>query len=575
MAQPPKPPTTELDEVERAISALAGRHPEHERTRRETAVAVERRRLSIEQELADGRRRRRRRALVLVANVIALAAAAVVASRFVARTGRIREPLARDEAPFLAQGFEELGANQLTATRALEVEVPGSSCFVALATDGDVVVHTGPSTFSAARSVGWCGCAAGHVIVEAARARGAETGLAVLKIDGNVTGGPLARAWTKTAPGGWGESGTACADAMVDAWIADHRWPKPVPTGTELPSIAGGAQLSAIGFRTTALVEEGTPFGVVEAAGGDCELAIAPGRELSLRSTGGARPIEHARGAMIWCAALPETVSVWVTPGEGRALVLSAPAVHLGGLLGAREGARDAGYTVSHEASWLSATDQGWEATSILRASSVTEITTGPVSTTPGATDARVAAIVASPGAAVTWDPSLAAVACDPPLAAPGGRMSESVCVPTIASTLWQKGDAPSFAARGATPVWMATLAQRHEPDAVALLPELLALARRLSREGFEPTTFEGVTELTSGVRVVGRAGEDAVVAVGLVPNPPWVQPYSDGPPWDLGDTPRVVPLQPGAAVMLGAAARASTPIDKRRTVVFRHSIRP
>jgi hypothetical protein len=65
------------------------------------------------------------------------------------------------------------------------------------------------------------------------------------------------------------------------------------------------------------------------------------------------------------------------------------------------------------------------------------------------------------------------------------------------------------------------------------------------------------------------------VVAVGLAPNPPWVQPYSDGAPWDLGDAPRVIPLQPGSAVTLGAAAHASTPIDKRRTVVFRHSIRP
>jgi len=574
VAKPPVPPTSELDEVERAISALAGRHPEHEKTRRETAVAVEQRRRSLELELAANARRRRRRAVVIVANVIALAVVAFVVWRFVSRTARIRESLARDEGPFLAQGFEELSANHLTATRALDVDVPGSSCFVALAAEGDVVVHAGASTLSAPRSVGWCGCAPGHVTVEVARPGEAASGLAVLRIDGNVAGGPLARAWLKAAPGGWGEVGAECADAMLDAWIEGHRWPKPVPTGTELQSIAGGAQLSSIGFKVSALVEEGTPFGVVEAAGGDCELAISAGRELSLRSMGGARPVEHARGAMIWCAALPETASVWVTPGAGRTLVLSAPAVRLGGLLGAREGAHEAGYTVSSEASWLPATDQGWEATSILRASSVTDVTTGTVATTPGAADARVAAIVAPPGAAVTWEPSLAAVACDPPLGT-GERTSESVCVPTSASTLWQRGDAAAFAARGATPIWMSTLAQRHEPDAVALLPELLALARRLAREGFEPTTFEGVTELRDGVRVVGRAGEDAVVAVGLAPNPPWVQPYSDGAPWDLGDAPRVIPLQPGTAVTLGAAAQASTPIDKRRTVVFRHSIRP
>ncbi len=574
MAKPPVPPTSELDEVERAISALAGRHPEHEKTRRETAVAVEQRRRSIERELAENARRRRRRALVIVANVIVLAVAATAVWRFVSRTGRIRESIVRDEGPFLAEGFEELSANHLTATRTLDVDVPGSSCFVALAADGDVMVHAGASTLSARRSVGWCECAPGHVTVEAARPGEAATGLALLRIDGNVAGGPLARAWQKSSPSGWGDLGAECADAMLDAWIADHRWPKPVPTGTELQSLAGDAKLAAIGFKTSALVAPGTPFGVVESAAGDCELAIAPGRKLSLRFAGGARPIEHAIGAMMWCAALPGTASVWVGEGDGGAIVLSAPASRLGGLLGAREGARDAGYAVSNENGWLATGDLGWDAAQLLRASSVTDVTTGPVPNTPGAADARVAAIVASPGAGVTWEPSLAAVACDPPLGA-SVRTLESVCIPTTASTLWQKGDAPAFAARGAAPVWMSTLAQRHEPDAVVLLPELLALARRLAREGFEPTTFEGVTELKNGVRVVGRAGEDAVVAVGLAPNPPWVQPYSDGAPWDLGDAPRVIPLQPGSAVTLGAAAQASTPIDKRRTVVFRHSVRP
>ena len=575
MAKPPEPPTSELDEVERAISALAGRHPEHERTRRETAVAVEQRRRTLEQELAANAKRRRRRLLIITANVLAVSLAAAVVWRLVARTGRIRESLAHDESPFLAQGFQELAANHLSASRTLEADVPGSSCFVALATDGDVVVQAGAaSTLSASRSVGWCGCVPGHVTVQAARSGETSAGLAVLRIDGSVAGGPLARAWQKSAPSGWGDLGAECADAMLDAWISDHRWPKPVPTGNELPSLAGGAKLSAIGFKTSALVATGTPFGVVESAAGDCELAIAPGRELSLRFAGGARPIEHVSGAMIWCAALPSTATVWVGKGEGGAIILSAAASRLGGLLGAREGARDAGYAVSNADGWLAAEDQGWDATQLLRASSVTDVTTGPVPNTPGATDARVAAIVASPGAGVTWEPSLAAVACDPPLGA-SVRILESVCVPTIASTLWQKGDAPAFAARGATPIWLSTLAQRHEPDAVVLLPELLALARRLAREGFEPTTFEGVTELRDGVRVVGRAGEDAVVAVGLAPNPPWVQPYSDGAPWDLGDAPRVIPLQPGSAVTLGAAAHASTPIDKRRTVVFRHAIRP
>ena len=109
----------------------------------------------------------------------------------------------------------------------------------------------------------------------------------------------------------------------------------------------------------------------------------------------------------------------------------------------------------------------------------------------------------------------------------------------------------------------------------MARIPELLALARRLVREGFEPTVLEGVTELRDGVRVVGRAGEDAVVAIGLGPKPPWVFPYTDGVPWDLGDAPRVVAAAAGAAVKLTSSPPPDAPLEKRRTVVFRHAARP
>ena len=113
------------------------------------------------------------------------------------------------------------------------------------------------------------------------------------------------------------------------------------------------------------------------------------------------------------------------------------------------------------------------------------------------------------------------------------------------------------------------------EPDAAACISELLALTRRLTRDGFEPTVLEGVTELPDGIRVVGRAGEDAIVAVGLAPKSPWAIPYTDGVPWDLGDAPRIVALQPGLAVKLGSSPPPSAPLDKRRTVVFRHAKRP
>ena len=117
----------------------------------------------------------------------------------------------------------------------------------------------------------------------------------------------------------------------------------------------------------------------------------------------------------------------------------------------------------------------------------------------------------------------------------------------------------------------------RHGPRARALLaprscshtasptpwhasPSASLLARRLLRDGFEATVFEGVTELPEGVRVVGRAHEDAIVAVGLLPKAPWAVPYSDATPWDLGDTPRVISLDPGLAVKLVAAQPPGVP---------------
>jgi hypothetical protein len=71
---------------------------------------------------------------------------------------------------------------------------------------------------------------------------------------------------------------------------------------------------------------------------------------------------------------------------------------------------------------------------------------------------------------------------------------------------------------------------------------------------------------------VVGRAGEDAVVAVGLVPARPWVLPYTDRIPWDLGDAPRVVKVSPGDTVKLTASPIPALPLSARRTVVFRHT---
>jgi len=74
-------------------------------------------------------------------------------------------------------------------------------------------------------------------------------------------------------------------------------------------------------------------------------------------------------------------------------------------------------------------------------------------------------------------------------------------------------------------------------------------------------------------VRIVGRAGEDAIVAVGVGPRTPWVFPYTDHVPWDLGDRPAIVSVKPGESVKLTASPPPNAPEDKRRTVVFRRGV--
>jgi hypothetical protein len=287
------------------------------------------------------------------------------------------------------------------------------------------------------------------------------------------------------------------------------------------------------------------------------------------------------------CDAEAATMTVW-REGASPVVVLAVPAASVGGMLGVRECAEWAGLHLTPGAVWLSDADLPWDAGSLLRASvrastppelsppssGGATITSAVLPIEPGAPDARLVALALSPGARVGSDPSMAQAACDPPLGVEG-LMRHSVCVHAGPATWWRKGDELAAAARGPLPFWLSALERSHEPDAVAQIPKLLTLARRLGAAGYAPTMLEGVTELADGVRIVGRADEDAIVAVGLVATQPWVFPFTDQMPWALGDSPRVIPLQPGESVKLTASPLPQAPPERRRTVVFRHIAHP
>jgi hypothetical protein len=566
--KPPAPPTqTGLDEVERAISVLEGRHPEHERTRRETVAAAEARRHVLDREARAVSRKRRRRVIVVLANAVALGMAAVVGWRLLARARSLRASLEREEAPFLAAGLSEVASNELTARGTVEADVPGASCFVALAPGSTVRVREDTMSLEGQGSAGWCACAPGHATLETT----GTAGLSLMRIEASAIGGPLARPWVRFEASVWGDDGTACAEGALDEWIAAKRAPA-APSDDAWPAgVPAWDPLKRAGFRVVSRIDPARPFAVVESTAGECMIAVPKGGDsVSLRVTGGARPIVGVTGPIAWCDGAAATTTVW-REGRGEAIVIAAPGARIGGLPGARESAQSAGLPIATAATWLRDSDLGWSATSLLRASTLADITTAELPTEPGDPDGRVAALALSTTAQIESSPSDAFVACDSPRdSTPAERTT--ICASARPIAWWRRGDGPAFVARAPMPLWLSILASHAEPDATSRIPEMLTLARRLAREGFEPTVLEGVQELPDGVRVVGRAGENAVVAVGLAPKAPWVFPFTDSAPWSLGDPPRVVELQPGTAVKLVASPAPSSPLDKRRTVVFRRS---
>jgi hypothetical protein len=503
---------------------------------------------------------------------VALGALAVVGWRLFGRAHALRTALEHDEAAFAARGFVEIAANDLSGAGSFELEAPAASCFLALSTSGAVTIRSGASSSTAERSLGWCACAAERVAVTSVTPGG---GLAVMRIDARVLGGPLARPWLSLAPQAWAPGGEACADGTLDDWIADRRFSQAPVDVVWFDGNPGRESLRRAGFRVVSGVEPGRPFGVVEATADACFLAVAKEADvLSLRGMGGGRRIAGARGALAWCKEASETLTVW-RDGASEVVVLSASAGRVGGVLGTRECAEIAGLRVAAESTWLSDDDLAWNAASLLRASTIPELQARALPLEPGLADSRLAAVATTGGPGATSlarQPAGAVLACDPPLDALATERV-ALCASTEPVSWWRSSDVPAAAARGPMPFWLSLLEPRREPDAVARIPELLSLARRLARVGFTPSVLEGVTELADGVRVVGRAGEDAVVAVGLGPRAPWAFPFTNGVAWDLGDAPRVVELAPGSAVRLVSYPPPNSPIDKRRTVVFRRAV--
>jgi hypothetical protein len=579
MPLPPKPKgkPDDLAEVERALSVLQGRHPEHERARREDAEARTRRAATIDQAVDAASSEARSRYL----RVAAVAAPVVLLIGFFALLGRRemnrRANVEKATDTYRAFGFSVIEASSPSATGALEVTVePG--CILAVSTDAAPITITRPGgTTEGPGPRLFCTCTAEHVGL--ASTVSSSGGLVLMRAEAAALGGSRAFAFAPFKPGSTLAADDACSEASLDAWIEAKRYPAASGAAPAAGWLASPehAPLRAAGFLQVQKAAPSAPFAVAVVPKESCLVATSsvPSDRLGLRLTGGETPLTGVAGAFARCAQAERTVVV-SREGAGELVVLVAPAAAVGGMQGVREIAKESGLSLAATA--IPAADRPWDATLILAASQIPEatITTGAAPDVPADKESRIAALsFETPNALTPETPAETFSYCEPPLDA---AMRQATCVFSGPQRWRTEAGAESVGgiARARFPFWLFAMQHVSDPRGLQGITQLLALARRLGRDGFVPTTLEALTELPTGVEVLGRTGEDAVVAVGVAPSAPWVYPLTDGPAWALDDAPRIVTVHPLEKVTLSASikARDLPPKASRRTVVFRRQKR-
>jgi len=572
---PPKPKgqPEDLHEVERALSVLQGRHPEHERARREDEEARKTRAAALDAvahvENSQSRVRRMRLAAIGVPIVALLGFFALLTNREMGRRARAEQALG----PFRPFGFMTVETSSPSATGTLEATGdPG--CFVAVATgNATVKVTRGAATASGVSPVLFCTCASERIALSAEVGSGGS--LALLRAEASTIGGSRAFTFVPFKPGSTLRTDDACSDASLDAWIDAKHYPPPPPDGPSLDAWPPRAPLVRAGFKPVALASSKTPLVVVDVPKESCLVTTSsnPTDRLSVRLKGGAVVIPESAGILARCAQAEGTFVI-AREGTGELAVMVAPASGLGGMTGLQELARDFSFPLASTA--LAPTDRAWDAKQVLLASQIPEanITTASAPEVPVETEPRVAALSFETPNALTPETGADIYSyCNPPLDA---KVRAATCV-FSGPQKWRTdagAEAIGGIARAKLPFWLFAMQSASDPVALQGMTQLFTLARRLTRDGFTPTTLEALTELPTGVEVLGRMGEDAVVAVGVIPTPPYVYTLSDGSPWTLDAAPRIVPVKPLEKIMLTSTMKTLPPKPARHTVVFRRTKR-
>jgi len=573
MPLPPKPKgqPDDLHEVERALSVLQGRHPEHERARREDEEARKSRAAALDAvaraATSQSRIRRLRLAAIAVPIVALVGFFALLANREMGRRARVDQLVE----PFRPFGFTTVETSSASAPGTLDATAdPG--CFVAVATGNvPVKVSRGAATDTGASPLLFCACASERIGLSADVGPGGS--LALLRVDTPTIGGSRAFTFSPFKPGSTLRTDDACSEASLDAWIDAKHYPAVPADGPSLDAWPPRAALVSAGFKPVALGPNTTPFVVVDVPKDSCVIATSsvPADRLSVRLKGGAVVVPETAGVLARCAQAEGTFVV-SREGKGEIAVMVAPATGLGGMTGLQELARD--FSIPLAITVLAPTDRAWDAKQVLLASQIPEanITTASAPDIPLDSESRVAALsFETPNAIVPETGADIYSYCNPPLDA---KVRAATCVFSGPQRWRTDAGAETIGgiARARLPFWLFAMQSASDPVALKGMTQLFTLARRLSRDGFTPTTLEAMTELPAGTEVLGRMGEDAIVAVGVIPTEPYVYTLSDGKPWTLDTPPRIVPMKPLEKVILSPTIKTMPPKSARHTVIFRRS---
>ncbi len=568
----PKPPVDDLAEVERALSVLKGRHPEHERARRIDEENLAKRNAEREAVLATERRKTLARRIMIASGTGTALVIAITAALFFRSEIARRSRLEQLGDPYRSMGFVVVETGSRSAPGTLEASAdPG--CFVVAATipTAPITVKQGANEMSGPGPAYFCTCQNDRIFVESEVPQGG--GLALARIDAATIGGSRAATFLPFKPGTIGRWDASCAETSLDGWIEGKHWPKPTGNDAWLTADPRRAALSDLGFESAAVMKYDEPIVVLDMPAESCLIAVPAKNDdaVGLRAKGASMLVPTTPGGFAWCAAAESVVTVQREPRDdaSEVNVLLGPVERLSGMPGLRETTKAAGLVLGSFG--VPPQDRGWIAKRVLVTSAIPEalINVGIAPTIPNDPDARLFAVsFATPNALVADTPADVYSFCEPTL---NDTTTDAVCAFSGPSS-WRIGkpDAVGGLARSKPPFWLFAMQGVTEPAGLKKELELVSLARRLKKERFEPTTLEAVTEVGNGAEVLGRSAEDAIVAVSVSATEPWVFPLSKSAPWTVDGTPEIVPLKPLERVTVTTNDRRLPPKDKRRTIVFR-----